>query len=237
MAKTEQLDKLVKVAENSAAVLYLVATPIGNLNDLSLRAIEILKSVSVVAAEDTRVVRNLTQHIKSKAKIITCNEHSDITPVFELLKRGENVAFVSDAGTPGISDPGGRLVATVRRNLPTIKIIPIPGPSALTTAIMVCGWPSDHFTFLGFLPHKKGRQTLLKSLINYSHPVFLLESVHRIEKLLGELSLVLPPEARIFVGREMTKIYETYHEGNLAEVTQKVLSEPIKGEYVVGIKI
>jgi 16S rRNA (cytidine1402-2'-O)-methyltransferase len=228
-------EKEVLSASRGVATLYMVATPIGNLSDMTLRATAILREVPVIAAEDTRVIGKILKPLEAKAKVITCNEHSDLSPVLRVLSQGQNVAFVSDAGAPGISDPGGRLVATVRRDLPEVKIIPLPGASAITTAIMVCGWPCDQFTFLGFPPHKKGRQTLLKSLSGFEHPVFLLESVHRIKKLLEELAVTLPIATRLFVGREMTKIFESYHEGTIAEVTNKVLAEPIKGEYIVGL--
>lgn len=214
--------------------LFIVATPIGNLGDLSSRASDILKNVSTVAAEDTRVAKKLLTHIgASGISILACHAHSGVEHVLRVLKGGRSVAYVSDAGTPGVSDPGPLLVAEARKL--DIPIVPIPGPSALLTAVMASGWPVDAFTFLGFIPHKKGRMTFLQNLEMYSHPVFFFESVHRAERLLEELAKQLPNTARLFVGREMTKVFESYHEGNPTEVVEAVLGEPRKGEYVVGV--
>lgn len=218
--------------------LYVVATPIGNLEDITLRALRILGEVNFVLCEDTRVSRKLLDHYQIITPTLSCHQHSDktrIKQIIDLLKSGKNLALITDAGTPGISDPGGVLVnAALAANC---QIISIPGPSALTAAISISGCSMDKFLFLGFLPHKKGRQTLLKKISESEYPVVLYESVHRINKLLAELESSrlnsLGGEYQVILCRELTKKFETIYRGTVEEVKEKLKKEETKGEFVV----
>lgn len=221
-------------------ILYVVATPIGNLSDISQRAIETLRQSVVILCEDTRQTAKLLVHYQiAGKKLISYHQHSRLNKVEQIidwLKSGQVIALVSDAGTPGISDPGNQLIKEIRRQSDlSITIIPIPGPTALAALASVSGLPTDKFLFLGFLPHKKGRQTLLKLIAQSEYTIFLYESVHRINKLLTELSTVCSPDRYVVVGRELTKKFEQIFAGPLAEVKLQVLASPQKGEYVVGI--
>ena len=210
--------------------LYIVATPIGNLEDITLRALRILKEVDLILCEDTRVTINLLNHYEIKTPTLSYHQHSGIVKsgkILEALSQGKQVALVTDAGTPGVSDPGGKLVAEAL--LENHEIESVPGASALTATISVSGIPMDKFTFLGFLPHKKGRQTLLKKIVESEYPVVLYESVHRIEKLLNEL----PSEDQIVLVRELTKKFETVYRGSVTEVLQMLQADKVKGEFVV----
>lgn len=222
------------------AVLFVVATPIGNLEDITLRALRVLKEVKVVYAEDTRVTAKLFERYGIATPLERLDaviETKAAARVIERLENGENVAYVSDAGTPGISDPGERLVAAVRSALPDAHIEPIPGASALTAALSVAGIATDSFIFLGFLPHKKGRQTALKAIAATETTVVLYESPHRILKLLGELTNHLPPERQVTIAREITKIHEEVITGSATEIKQRLEDTPEKqkGEFVVII--
>jgi 16S rRNA (cytidine1402-2'-O)-methyltransferase len=172
-------------------MLYIVGTPIGNLEDISLRALRILTGVDFILCEDTRVTRKLLDHYKIKTLTISYHQHSNIKKIdyiLDLLEKNKDLALVSDAGTPGISDPGGKLVQAVAEKFgDRLEIESIPGPSAVTAALSISGLPTDKFVFLGFLPHKKGRQTFLKKIIESVFPVVVYESKHRIIKLLDEL--------------------------------------------------
>ncbi|KKW47230.1 MAG: Ribosomal RNA small subunit methyltransferase I [Candidatus Kaiserbacteria bacterium GW2011_GWA2_58_9] len=216
--------------------LSIVATPIGNLGDLTFRALWNLKECDCIYAEDTRVILKLLNHYglrKSVFRLDAATEHKRADEVVERLARGEHVAYVTDAGTPGVSDPGARLVAYVREYAPEAKIEAVPGPSALTAALSVAGIPVDTFVFLGFLPHKKGRQTTLKEIATSKIPVVLYESPHRILKLLSELEKVAP-KSRITVARELTKIHEEVLSGTPAELaTQLEKGKKARGEFVV----
>ncbi len=215
--------------------LYLVATPIGNLADFTHRAENILAEVDFVLAEDTRVTKKLLDHYKISTKTLTWHQHSgehDWQKIKSLLEAGSDIALVTDAGTPGVSDPGGQLVAKVAQELPTVKIIPIPGVSALTAIMSVAGVALDDFLFLGFLPHKKGRQTLLTEIKESKRPVIFFESVHRILKALESLS---DSEKKLIVGRELTKAFETIYRGTakeILEILEKDKSQ-LKGEFVI----
>lgn len=214
--------------------LSIVATPIGNLEDITLRALRTLLECDVVYAEDTRVVAKLlARHDirKPLQRLDAATEAKKAEEIIARLEAGEQVAFVSDAGTPGISDPGARLVAAVRAQLPGAKIEAIPGPSALTAALSIAGLDTAGFTFLGFLPHKKGRQTALKEIAASDIPVVLYESPHRIEKLLKELDGV----TRVTVARELTKIHEEVIAGTPSELLAHFAAHPdtIRGEFVV----
>src|SRR3989344_3165248 len=168
--------------------LFIVATPIGNLEDITQRALRVLSEVQGVVAEDTRVTTRLLRHYGIEKKLTAWHEHSDERVwqcLKEMLASGASLAYVTDSGTPGLSDPGGRLAELVRTQLPEVQIIPVPGPSALAAAISIAGIPLRDFLFLRFLPHKKGRQTKLGEIGASDRPVILYESVHRIRKLLG----------------------------------------------------
>lgn len=218
--------------------LYVVATPIGNLEDITFRALRILKEVDLILCEDTRVTKKLLDHYQIKTPTLSYHQHSGkikSNKVLSQLSQGKSVALVTDAGTPGISDPGGKLVAEAL--ISSIQVESIPGPSALTAAISISGLPMDKFLFLGFLPHKKGRQTLLKSIVNSQYPVVVYESVHRINKLLSELSHLsqLSPLSQVVLCRELTKKFETVYRGTFEEVRNQLSRDKTKGEFVVII--
>ncbi len=218
-------------------ILYIVATPIGNLEDITLRALRVLGEVDIVFCEDTRVTGKLLHHYDIKAKMISMNartEESKIASAIELLKEGKNIAYVSDAGTPGISDPGVRLVSAVREL--RFEIVAIPGASAITSALSIAGVPTNKFTFLGFLPQKKGRQTTLKAISESKNTIVLYESTHRILKLLKEFTKVFQGSPRtIVLARELTKMHEEVLQGSAEELLKILESNPqkCKGEFVV----
>lgn len=220
--------------------LYVVATPIGNLEDITLRAIRKLKEADVILAEDTRVAAKLLAHLGITGKtVLRYDEHSHgrlLPRVIEDVRSGKNVALTTDAGTPGISDPGARLIHSLRTHAMVHgSIVPIPGPSAVTAMLSITGFPSDRFYFAGFPPHKKGRGRFFASLASREETVVLFESVHRIIKALDELVSVYGPERQTVVGRELTKLHETIIYGTLAEVTSAVKSGTLKGEFVIAI--
>lgn len=219
--------------------LSIVATPIGNLEDITLRALRTLKECDVIYAEDTRVISKLLARYEIKKPLQRLDATTEIKKADEIIARleaGEHVAFVSDAGTPGISDPGARLVAQVREQLPNAKIEAIPGASALTTALSIVGLDTTGFTFLGFLPHKKGRQTALKKIAASEFPVVLYESPHRILKLLKELEAL--KVSRVTIARELTKIHEEVLSGTPSELLAHfaVHSSTVRGEFVVIVE-
>lgn len=219
-------------------MLYIVATPIGNLEDITMRALRILSSADLILCEDTRVTKNLLGHYKINKPTLSYHQHSDFKKMKEIrdaLAEGKNLALVSDAGTPGISDPGGMLVAYIAKELPEVRIEAIPGPSAVVTALSMSGFPADKFLFLGFPPHKKGRQTYWKKVAASEETVIFYESKHRILKSLEELSAAAP-EAEIFVCRELTKMFETTHRGKIGNVLEELKKSVPRGEYVVAIK-
>jgi 16S rRNA (cytidine1402-2'-O)-methyltransferase len=223
------------------ANLYIVATPIGNLEDISLRALRILKEVDLILCEDTRVTKKLLDRYQIKKPLLSYHQHSKLQKVdyiISLLKEGKNLALVSDSGTPGVSDPGNKLVKEVIEKLgDEVKIIPIPGPSALTCAASVSGFPIDKFLFLGFLPKKKKRKEILKEILESKYPVIFYESPYRILKTLKELKDAMDNEKQkrnnIVVARELTKKFETIYRGNVDEVIEKIKKNHIKGEFVV----
>ena len=216
--------------------LSIVATPIGNLGDMTFRGLWNLKEANVIYAEDTRVISKLLSHYGLRKSVFRLDAATEIKKADEILARleaGEHVAFVSDAGTPGISDPGARLVAHIRANMPTAKIETIPGPSALTAALSIVGLFTDKFLFLGFLPHKKGRQTALKGIAQCTVPVVLYESPHRILKLLTELAK-FAPECRVTIARELTKVHEEVLVGSPLELAGTLeKKKAVRGEFVV----
>ena len=221
--------------------LYIVATPIGNLRDMTLRAIETLKSVDLVIAEDTRKTSILLRHYEIDVSSLSYHQQSSDDKRFEILKRlldGKNVALVTDAGTPGVSDPGNELIAFLLEKEPDIKIIPIPGSSSLTAALSVSGMNVNKFTFLGFLP-KKGRQKLFSNLIEQKNPIVFFESPYRIVKTIDWLIELIGEDKEVFVGQELTKLHERILRGNLKNVKEKLEEEQktpagrVRGEIVV----
>ena len=216
------------------STLYIVGTPIGNLEDISLRAIRVLKEADLVLCEDTRVTAKLLNHHGIDTKTVSYHQHSGLSKlnyILNLLKQGKNLALVSDSGTPGISDPGGKLVQQVRQEFgDEVKIESVPGPSAVTAALSISGVPADKFLFLGFPPHKKGRQKFLKRIVAEDHPVVVYESKHRIVKFLQELKLLLEEEpalkdknsASLVVCRELSKMHETVYRGDVDEIIAKI---------------
>ncbi|HQU07468.1 MAG: 16S rRNA (cytidine(1402)-2'-O)-methyltransferase [Parcubacteria group bacterium 21-54-25] len=218
--------------------LSVVATPIGNLGDLTLRALETLKSVDVIACEDTRVTAKLLARYEIKKPLVIFHARkarAGGARVLALLKTGKHIALVTDAGTPGISDPGAELVALVRRELSDVRIEVIPGASALVAALSIAGVPVAEFTFLGFLPHKKGRQTLFAEIAAAARTYVFYESPHRIEKALASLASALPDERRVVVARELTKMHESVTTGTATEVAAYFTNHPdeVRGEFVV----
>ena len=218
------------------STLYLVATPIGNLEDITLRALRVLKECDVVAAEDTRHTGQLLTHFGLHRPLISYhkfNEASRTEEIIHRLGRGEKVALVSDAGSPGISDPGERVVrAAIDAGF---KVEAVPGACALVAGLTASGLPTDEFHFIGFLPHKSGqRRKRLESLRAIPGTAVLYESPYRIEKLLGELAEVFPTH-RIVLARELTKKFEEYLRGTPAELQAKLKGRSLKGEFVVMI--
>lgn len=215
--------------------LYIVSTPIGNLGDITFRAIETLKSVDFIACEDTRVTSNLLKHYDIKKELLALNafnESNRLNIVIERILNGESAALVSDSGTPTISDPGNRLISEAIKK--GIEIVSIPGPSALTSALSISGLPTDAFVFEGFLPQKKGRQKKLKQLSEEERTIVLYESVYRIEKLIDELNQYMPERFTV-VCREITKMFEECWRGFPAEILASLKDKIIKGEFVVII--
>lgn len=215
--------------------LYIVATPIGNLGDITFRAIEVLKEVEVILAEDTRQTKKLLDHYKIKKSLISCHQHSTdkkIQQIIEILDKDQDTALVSDAGTPNVADPGGKVAAIVAKA--GHEVVPIPGVSALTAAVSICGFDMTRFLYLGFLPHKKGRQTLLQEIAVSQRPIVLFESVHRIKKLLNEL-IEHKVERQIMVARELTKMFETIYRGTPSQVIEQLTEKETKGEFTIII--
>ncbi|PJE77174.1 16S rRNA (cytidine(1402)-2'-O)-methyltransferase [Candidatus Uhrbacteria bacterium CG10_big_fil_rev_8_21_14_0_10_48_16] len=216
--------------------LFVVATPIGNLSDISERAKATLASVHTVLCEDTRVTGKLLFSYQIKVPMMSYHQHSGqikTNKVIELLEEGHDLALVTDAGTPAISDPGGKLIEELLGHFgDTITITPIPGVSAVTTALSIAGVSADEFLFLGFPPHKKGRQTFFDRVAGVKSTVVLYESTHRIFKSLEDISK-RTPERHLIVCRELTKMYETTYRGTASEVTQMLQSTSIKGEFVI----
>lgn len=214
--------------------IYFVATPIGNLGDISARAKEVLSSVDLVACEDTRVSGLLLKHFKIKKPLLSLHQHSDDAKISQIIHEteiGKNIAYLSDSGTPGISDPGQKL-AKVARDL-GVETIPLPGASALTAAISVSGMIEKEFYFVGFLPKKKGRETKLKALATLDCPIVIYESAPRLERTLLDIKKFFGDESRVFVAREMTKKFEEYWGGEIESVLNGLQRHTIKGEFVL----
>lgn len=216
-------------------VLYVVATPIGNLGDMTFRGIDVLNEVDLIACEDTRVTKKLLDHYDVATKTIVYHQHTKdhkAQEIIDKIKDGKNVAVVTDAGTPGVSDPGNKLVALAVEN--SIKIEPIPGASAVTALVSVAGIDMQKFTFLAYPPHKKGRQTFFTKVSESEVPVIYYDSVHRVVKNL-KLLQELMPEARVILGRELTKMHEEVVRGSVNDVIEyfENNTDKIKGEFVI----
>ncbi|MEK7189848.1 MAG: 16S rRNA (cytidine(1402)-2'-O)-methyltransferase [Patescibacteria group bacterium] len=215
--------------------LFVVATPIGNLKDVTLRALETLQSVDFILCEDTRVTKKLLNHYQINKPTISYHQHSPDSKtkeIIKLLEDGKNLALVTDAGTPGISDPGNLLIQNLTKNLETIEIIPIPGSCAAIAALSVSGFPTDRFYFAGFPPHKNKRKKFFKELAAREETIVFYESTHRILKTLLELQM-FAPQRKIMVARELTKQFETIYRGIAEEILEKIKKGPIKGEFVI----
>ena len=220
----------------TASTLYLVATPIGNLEDITLRALRTLKECDLVAAEDTRRTGQLLKHFEISKPLLSYfqfNEAKRSEEIIERLGRGEKIALVTDAGSPGISDPGERVVkAAIAAGF---RVEPVPGPSALVAAITASGLSTEEFHFVGFLPHKSGqRRTRLEALRDMPGTIVLYESPYRIEKLLGEINVVFPAR-QIVLGREITKKFEEFLRGTAAELLDATKTRRLRGEFAVMI--
>lgn len=217
--------------------LFVVATPIGNLKDITLRALETLKEVDLILAEDTRKTLKLLNFYQIKKPILSFHQHSKekkIEFVLEKLRKGKKIALVSEAGTPGISDPGPKLIQKILETFgQNIEIVPIPGPSAVTTLLSVAGVPADKFLFLGFLPKKRKRKKIIKEIANSKYPVLFFESPWRLLKTLKELEEE-NPKLNVALGKELTKYFEQITRGKISEIIKKIGQNP-KGEFTVLI--
>ncbi|GAB3328457.1 16S rRNA (cytidine(1402)-2'-O)-methyltransferase [Marivirga atlantica] len=217
--------------------LYLIPTPIGNLEDITLRAINTLKSVDLILAEDTRTSGKLLKHYEIDKPLRSFhihNEHHKVNSIIEELKGGKIIALVSDAGTPGISDPGFLLARAALEN--DIKLECLPGATALIPALVKSGFPNDRFVFEGFLPHKKGRKTRIEKLIDEDRTIIFYESPHRLLKTLTQLAEVLGNEREASVSRELTKLYEETITDTLENLVEHFTNTAPKGEIVLVIK-
>ena len=231
--------------------LYIVATPIGNLEDITLRALKVLREVDLILCEDTRVAKKLLDRYEIQKPLLSYHHHSKLSRVekiVEHLENGKNLALVSDAGTPGISDPGNELIAQLTKAQPSserrlsLRIIPIPGASAITCLASVAGINMSRFTFLGFPPHKKGRETFFKEVAGAKYPVIYFESPHRFLKNL-ELLEKFRPDAKLVVGRELTKMFEEIVRGEIRKIREYFQGNSenqedrgkVRGEFVIII--
>lgn len=222
--------------ESEKTSLYLVPTPIGNLSDITLRALEVLKSVDTILAEDTRTSGFLLKHYEISKPLQSFhifNEHKTLAGLIARLQQGEVMALISDAGTPGISDPGFLLVREALKA--GLHIDCLPGATALIPALVKSGFPTDRFVFEGFLPHKKGRQTLLKKLSEEDRTIVLYESPHRLIKTLEQLIEFFGPDRMVSVSRELTKLHEETRTGTVKEVLEHFKKKDVKGEIVIVI--
>lgn len=221
------------------AHLFIVATPIGNLEDITLRALRVLKEVDAVFCEDTRVTGTLLAHFGIVKPLVSLRERAQdkaIEKAIALLEKGKDITYASDAGTPGVSDPGGKLIAQIVRSLGrSVTIVPVPGPSALMGAASIAGIPMDRFAFLGFPPHKKGRRKFFDEIATSKYPVIFYESPHRIIRSLQELDESYKLKAtsyKLIVCRELTKKFETIYRGTMHEILPEIEKNP-RGEFVI----
>lgn len=216
-----------------SGILYIVSTPIGNLADMTYRAVEILNGVTLIAAEDTRITKRLLDHYDIQTPLLPYHDHNkeQVTPKFiARLEGGERIALVTDAGTPMVSDPGFYLVREAIRN--DLSVCPIPGASALLAGVVAAGLPTDRFTFEGFLPRKKGRQTRLKELAEDKRTLVLYESPHRVGRTVRDLYEAFG-DRPVTIAREITKKYEEFLRGTLSEIREQLANRNVKGEVVI----
>ena len=235
--------ELGSIENNLMSKFYVIATPIGNMGDITLRAIETLKSVDLILCEDTRETKKILDKYNINKPTMSYHAQSKLSKtdkIFELLEAGKDLALVSDAGTPGISDPGAMLVSQIKEKFNTwtsnvqVEVVPIPGASAVITALSASGLPTHEFTFLGFLPHKKGRETLFKEIRDAKRTMVFYESPHRILKTLEAL-VKFCPDKKVCVARELTKIYEEFKNGTPAEILEyfNKNKDKVRGEFTV----
>jgi len=223
---------------NKIGKLYIIGTPIGNLEDITLRALKVLREVDLILCEDTRVTKKLLDRYEIQKPLLSYHHHSKLSRVekiLEHLENGKNLALVSDAGTPGVSDPGNELIAELTKAKPSSEIIPIPGASAPVTLASVVGINMSRFSFLGFPPHKKGRETFFREVAGAKYPIIYFESPHRFLRNL-ELLEKFKPDAKLVVGRELTKMFEEILRGNIGEIREKWEKRAEKekrGEFVI----
>lgn len=217
------------------AKLFIVPTPIGNLEDITLRALNVLKAADLILCEDTRTTKNLLQHYEIEGKKCMAyhifNEHQQVENYIRMIQQSENVALVSDAGTPGISDPGFLLVREALKQ--EVEVECLPGATAFVPALVQSGFPCSSFYFFGFLPHKKGKETLLKRFAEMEETVIFYESPHRLLKTLTKMAEIMGGERPVAVAKELTKIHTFTFRGTLAEAVQHFESQPVKGEFVI----
>ena len=219
--------------------LYIVATPIGNLEDITLRGLRILREADIILCEDTRKTKKLLDHFQIPKHLISYHQHSSpkkVEEILEYLQEGKDIALVTDSGTPGISDPGNQLIAIVREKLPQVIITPIPGVSAIATIASVAGIAMDKFLFLGFPPKKRKRRKYFEQVLASPYPVIFYESPHRILKTLTELEAISKDkdkQIKILLGREMTKKFETFYEGTVQQVIKQLKNDSLKGEFTI----
>ena len=221
------------------SILYIVATPIGNLEDVPKRALRILSEVDLILCEDSRVTKKLLNYYEIKTPTLSYHQHSKLNKInyiLKLLEEGKDLALASDAGAPGISDPGNKLIEAIVEFLgERVKIVPVPGASAVTAAASVAGFSMDRFIFLGFPPAKRKRRKFFEKIISSEYPVIFFESCHRILKTLNELEII-NDKLLLVVCRELTKKFETIYRGEIREVIEKLKKDKTKGEFVVITK-
>ncbi len=219
--------------------LFVLATPLGNLEDLTLGGLRILGEVFAIVAEDTRVTRKLLEHYKIAKPLLIFHQHSaprEKAKIAELLKEGKDLVLVTDAGTPGISDPGGQLIEELLKEFGQgLPIIPLPGSNAAVAALSISGFSADKFLFLGFPPHKKGRQTFFRKIAETDCTVVFYESPHRILKTLQMLVEIMP-ERPLVIARELTKKFETIYRGTANEILSRLTNDQVRGEFTVVVK-
>jgi 16S rRNA (cytidine1402-2'-O)-methyltransferase len=231
------LRSMAESLQPKKGVLYVVATPIGNLEDITYRAVRILREAGLIACEDTRHTRKLLDHYGIEGKLVSYHEHNEAERAQELVERlleGVSVAQVSDAGMPGISDPGYRVIKSAIEQ--GIAVVPVPGPSALIVALAASGLPTDAFEFRGFLPAKSGqRRTELESIRPREHTMIFYEAPHRIHESIDDIVAVLGPERPIVIARELTKVHEEFLRGTVREVAENIRDRELKGEITILI--
>jgi 16S rRNA (cytidine1402-2'-O)-methyltransferase len=228
---------MADAAQRRTGVLYVVGTPIGSLEDITYRAVRVLRQAELIACEDTRHTRNLLDYYGIEAKLVSYHEHNEAERAQELVQKlldGVNIAQVSDAGMPGISDPGYRVIKlAIERGIP---VVPVPGPSALVAALAASGLPTDAFEFRGFLPAKSGqRRTVLEAIRSAEHTVIFYEAPHRIREAVEDIVAVLGPERPMVIARELTKVHEEFLRGTAGELAEQIRDREVKGEITILI--